>query len=252
MNTIEVNHLSVYFNMGNQKIDNLKDFFIQKVKRNLKVQKFWALRDVSFTLHEGEALGVLGLNGSGKSTLLKTIAGVLEPSEGSVRTVGSIAPMIELGAGFDLDLTARENIYLNGAVLGYDREYMKKRFDEIIDFAELEDFVDVPVKNFSSGMTARLGFSIATMNQPDILILDEVLSVGDFKFQAKSQARTQEIIDNGATVLFVSHAATQVAELCTRALWLDRGRVVMDGPMKEVVEAYTGMPLVLTAPAATL
>ena len=243
MNTVEVKNVSVGFNMSNQKIDNIKDYFIQKVKHQLHTHKFWALKDVSFTLKKGEALGILGLNGSGKSTLLKTIAGVIDPAEGSVVTHGRIAPMIELGAGFDADLTARENIFLNGAVLGYTRKYMKTKVDDIIDFAELGDFVNVPVKNFSSGMTARLGFAIATMNQPDILILDEVLSVGDYKFQEKSMARTQEIVDNGATVLFVSHSPEQVARICNRAIWLEKGELVMEGSLEDVVRTYENRPL---------
>ena len=185
----------------------------------------------------------MGLNGSGKSTLLKTVAGIYEPTEGSVHTKGSLAPMIELGAGFDPDLTARENIYLNGAVLGYTREHMKKNLEEIIDFAELEEFVEVPVKNFSSGMTARLGFAIATLTQPDILILDEVLSVGDYKFQKKSLKRTRQIVENGATVLFVSHSSSQVAKICDRALWLEDGQLKMDGGIDEVCLAYEGKPL---------
>lgn len=243
MNRVEVNHLSICFNMSNQKIDNLKDYFIQSVKHKLHSHQFWALQDVSFSLHKGEALGILGLNGSGKSTLLKTIAGVLDPTKGSVTVNGSIAPMIELGAGFDPDLTARENIYLNGAVLGYNRDYMKRHLEQIIDFAGLEDFIEVPVKNFSSGMTARLGFAIATMNQPDILILDEVLSVGDYKFQKKSMRRTKEIIDNGATVLFVSHSSHQVASICNRAIWLEDGRLKMDGSIEDICLAYEGTPL---------
>ncbi len=243
MNTVEVKNVSVGFNLSNQKIDNIKDYFIQKVKRQLQTQKFWALNDVSFSLKKGEALGILGLNGSGKSTLLKTIAGVIDPTKGTVATKGRIAPMIELGAGFDLDLTAKENIFLNGAVLGYTRKYMKSKVDDIIEFAELGDFVNVPVKNFSSGMTARLGFAIATMNQPDILILDEVLSVGDYKFQEKSMARTQEIVDNGATVLFVSHSPEQVAKICTRAIWLEKGQLVMDGTIDEVTTTYENRPL---------
>lgn len=237
MNAVEVSDLSVCFNISNQKIDNLKDYFIQKVKNKLHTQQFWALRDISFTIGQGEAVGIVGLNGSGKSTLLKTISGVMEPTQGTVKTNGTIAPMIELGAGFDLDLTARENIYLNGAVLGYPRAFMKTQVQRIIEFAELESFIEVPVKNYSSGMTARLGFAIATVSQPDILILDEVLSVGDYKFQEKSLARTREIIDSGATVLFVSHSAQQVASICQRIIWLEEGRIKRMGGL-EVLEEY--------------
>lgn len=236
--TIEVQNLSICFNLGNQKIDSIKDYFIQQLRRRVKMTPFWALKDVSFTLRRGETLGVIGYNGSGKSTLLKTVAGILKPSEGRVRTDGYIAPLIELGAGFDMELTARENIFLNGALLGYDRTYMRTKLDDIIDFAELEDFTEVPLKNYSSGMLSRLGFAVATMNQPDILILDEVLSVGDHKFQKKSLARTREIAGAGATVLFVSHSADQVAEICERAIWLDHGKMLMDGPTKEVAAAY--------------
>ncbi|NLW79967.1 MAG: ABC transporter ATP-binding protein [Ruminococcaceae bacterium] len=237
LNAVEVSNLSICFNISNQKIDNLKDYFIQKVKHKLHHQQFWALNDVSFAIKPGEAVGIVGLNGSGKSTLLKAISGVMEPSRGTITTHGAIAPMIELGAGFDLDLTARENIFLNGAVLGYPRSFMKTQVQSIIEFAELEKFLDVPIKNYSSGMTARLGFAIATVSQPDILILDEVLSVGDYKFQEKSLARTQEIIDNGATVLFVSHSATQVASICKRIIWLEDGRVKRMGGL-EVLEEY--------------
>lgn len=236
--TVEVENLSICFNLSNQKIDSIKDYFIQNVKRKIKVHPFWALQDVSFTVKRGEALGIVGYNGSGKSTLLKSIAGILKPTKGSVKTYGRIAPLIELAAGFDPELSARENIYLNGALLGYNREYMQSKHDQIIEFAELQDFVEVPVKNYSSGMVSRLGFSIATMNQPDILILDEVLSVGDYRFQEKSLARTQEIVDGGATVLFVSHSAQQVSQICTQAIWLDKGRIVMRGDTADVAKAY--------------
>lgn len=230
--------MSVCFNLSNQKIDNLKDYFIQKVKHKLHHHQFWALSDISFTVQSGEAVGIVGLNGSGKSTLLKLISGVMDPTKGSVKTNGSIAAMIELGAGFDPDLTARENIYLNGAVLGYPRSFMKTKVQSIIEFAELENFIEVPIKNYSSGMTARLGFAIATVSQPDILILDEVLSVGDHKFQEKSLARTKSIIDNGATVLFVSHSAQQVASICKRIIWLESGRIKQMGGL-EVLDAYS-------------
>ncbi len=239
MNMIEVNNLAICFNLGSQHVDSLKDYFIKRIKRQLRGQPFWALRDISFTVKKGEALGVVGFNGSGKSTLLKTIAGILKPTKGTVHTYGKIAPLIELGAGFDYELTARENIYLNGAVLGYNREFMRSRMDYIVNFSELHDFIEVPIKNFSSGMVSRLGFSIATMVQPEILILDEVMSVGDYRFQQKSLARTREIIANGATVLYVSHAAAQVQEVCSRVIWLNKGLQKMDGPTEEVVAAYS-------------
>lgn len=235
---IKVNDVSMMFNLSSEKVDSIKEYFIKAMKKELHFQEFWALKHVSFELEKGDSLGIIGLNGSGKSTLLKIISGVLKATEGGVETVGSIAPLIELGAGFDADLSARENIYLNGAILGYDRAYMKERFDEIIRFAELEDFVDTAIKNFSSGMTARLGFAIATMNIPDILIIDEILAVGDFKFQQKSFARMQEMIQSGATVVFVSHSIEQVKQICSKALWLDHGDVKMFGDAETVCDCY--------------
>ncbi|MEL7567678.1 MAG: ABC transporter ATP-binding protein [Dehalobacterium sp.] len=235
---ITVDNVSMLFNLSTEKIDNIKEYVIRVLKGNLKFREFWALKNVSFSINRGDALGIVGLNGAGKSTLLKLIAGVLKPTQGTIKTGGSIAPLIELGAGFDGDLSARENVYLNGAILGYSHQYMENKFNSIIEFAELENFIDVPIKNFSSGMTARLGFAIATMNQPDILILDEVLSVGDHKFKQKSFARTQEIIKDGATVLFVSHAPEQVKQLCNKALWLEKGTVKMFGDANSVCTAY--------------
>ena len=235
---IQVDNVSMMFNLSSEKIDNIKEYVIKLLSRKLHFQEFWALRDVSFTLERGDALGIIGLNGSGKSTLLKIISGILKPTKGSVITQGSIAPLIELGAGFDGELTARENIFLNGAILGYDRAYMQKHFDEIVAFAELSDFVDTQVKNFSSGMIARLGFAISTMNVPDILVVDEILSVGDYKFQQKSFARMKNVMDSGATVVFVSHSIDQVWELCNKALWLEHGQVRLFGPAGEVCEQY--------------
>lgn len=224
---IKVNDVSMMFNLSSEKIDSIKEYFIKAVRRELHFQEFWALRDISFTLEKGDSLGIVGLNGSGKSTLLKIVSGILKPTKGTVETCGSIAPLIELGAGFDANLSARENIYLNGAILGYSRAYMSERFDEIIEFAELQDFVDTAVKNYSSGMVARLGFAIATMNVPDILIIDEILAVGDYKFQEKSFARMQEMIASGATVVFVSHSIEQVQKICKKALWLEHGHMRM-------------------------
>lgn len=229
------------FNMSNERIDNIKEYVIRLVKKELMFQQFWALKNISFELEKGDSLGVVGLNGAGKSTLLKLIAGVMKPTEGTVYTSGSIAPLIELGAGFDEDLSAEENIYLNGAILGYSRNYMKERYEEIIDFAELKNFTQVPLKNYSSGMKARLGFAVATMNVPDILILDEVLSVGDYKFQEKSFERTQKILNSGATVLFVSHSVSQVRKVCNKALWLDNGTVKMYDTADKVCTAYENM-----------
>ena len=238
--SVRVDHVSMMFNMSSEKVDSIKEYLIRVLKHKISVQPFWALQDISFELEKGDALGVVGLNGSGKSTLLKLISGILKPTSGTVEAYGSIAPLIELGAGFDPELSARENIFLNGAVLGYSREYMAQHYDEILKFAELEDFADIAIKNFSSGMTARLGFAIATMNVPDILILDEILSVGDYKFQEKSFARMETLIHSGATMLFVSHSTSQIEQLCTKALWLDKGHVRMYGPAQEVCQAYEG------------
>lgn len=227
---IKVNDVSMMFNLSSEKVDSIKEYVVQLMRHQLHYKEFWALQHISFELEKGDSLGILGLNGSGKSTLLKIIAGVLKPTKGNVETCGSVAPLIELGAGFDSNLSARENIYLNGAILGYDRKYMNKRFDEIIDFAELHDFVDTAVKNYSSGMVARLGFAIATMNAPDILIIDEILAVGDYKFQQKSFQRMQEMINSGATVVFVSHSIEQVRQICKKAVLLDHGQMVAHWP----------------------
>ena len=235
---IKVNDVSMMFNLSSEKIDSIKEYFIKAVRRELHFQEFWALRDISFTLEKGDSLGIVGLNGSGKSTLLKIVSGILKPTKGTVETYGSIAPLIELGAGFDANLSARENIYLNGAILGYSRAYMSERFDEIIEFAELQDFVDTAVKNYSSGMVARLGFAIATMNVPDILIIDEILAVGDYKFQEKSFAHMQEMIASGATVVFVSHSIEQVQKICKKALWLEHGHMRMLGDAAAVCGEY--------------
>lgn len=236
---IKVNDVSMMFNLSSEKVDSIKEYVVQLMRGTLHYKEFWALQNISFELEKGDSLGILGLNGSGKSTLLKIVAGVLRPTRGSVQTYGSIAPLIELGAGFDANLSARENIYLNGAILGYDKAYMNKRFDEIIDFAELNDFVDTAVKNFSSGMVARLGFAIATMNVPDILIIDEILAVGDYKFQQKSFQRMQDMMGNGATVVFVSHSIEQVRQICKKALLLEHGHMIQFGEAEEVCNLYS-------------
>ena len=238
---VKVENVSMMFNMSQEKVDNIKEYIIKMLKHELMFHEFWALRDVSFELEKGDSLGIVGLNGSGKSTLLKVIAGVLKPTKGRVTTVGSIATLIELEAGFDEDLYAEENILLNGSILGYSKSYMMSRYEDIIHFAELEGFTNTALKNFSSGMKARLGFAIATMNIPDILILDEVLAVGDFKFQEKSLARTKEIIGAGTTVLFVSHSIEQVRKMCNKVLWLDHGQTVMFGNAEEVCSAYSNI-----------
>lgn len=235
---VEMNHVSMMFNKSAERVDSMKEYMIKLLKRQIMFEEFWALKDISFQIKKGEAVGIVGLNGSGKSTLLKIIAQVLKPTIGTVRVNGSIAPLIELGAGFDLNLTARENVFLNGAVLGYNRRQMRDQFESIIDFAELWDFVDVPIKNFSSGMVARLGFSIATCHTPDVLIVDEILGVGDFKFQEKCERRMNNIIDSGATIIFVSHSEKQVRDLCKRAIWLQKGHMIMDGEVNEVCDRY--------------
>lgn len=235
---IEVENATVRFNMASEKIDNLKEYFVKLIKHELMFQEFLALKDVSFSVKRGEAWGLVGTNGSGKSTLLKLICGILKPYKGRVTVRGSIAPLIELGAGFDGELTATENIYLNGAVLGYSKEFMDAHFREIVDFAELWDFMNMPIKNYSSGMAARLGFSIATIVRPDILIVDEVLAVGDVAFQEKCQKRMQEMLASGTTLLFVSHTMKTVRELCDHAIWIHKGIVQLQGEAQAVCDAY--------------
>lgn len=238
---IEVTDAAVRFNMASERVDTLKEYVLKMAKHELMYQEFLALQDVNLKVKAGEAWGIVGTNGSGKSTLLKLICGVLKPYKGTVKVTGTMAPLIELGAGFDEELTARENIFLNGALLGHSEKYMKEHFDEIVDFAELWDFMDMPIKNYSSGMSARLGFAVATMVRPDILICDEVLSVGDYKFQEKCENRMQEMLKEGTTLLYVSHSKDAVEKICQKALWLDKGHVRMTGDASEVCAAYMGM-----------
>lgn len=235
---IDVRNVSMKFNLASEKFDSFKEYVIKSIKKQVHFDEFWALQDVSFQVEKGESLGLIGLNGSGKSTMLKTIAGVLKPTKGSVDIKGSIAPLIELGAGFDMDLTAHENVFLNGALLGYGREEMGNYMQNIIDFSELKDFMDVPVKNFSSGMVSRLGFAIATIGTPDILIVDEVLSVGDFQFQQKCEERINHMKEAGTTILFVSHSIEQVKKVCSKVVWLEKGRLKMQGEAKEICDIY--------------
>ncbi|MEG2405258.1 MAG: ABC transporter ATP-binding protein [Oscillospiraceae bacterium] len=235
---IEVHDVSMRFNMAKEKVDSIKEWFIRKMKGTLRFEEFYALRDVSFTVEPGDVYGLVGFNGSGKSTLLKVIAGVLKPTKGTSVARGSIAPLIELGAGFDMDLTARENIYLNGTVLGYTPKYIASKFEEIVEFSELREFLDVPLKNYSSGMVARIAFAIATITKPDILIADEILSVGDFLFQKKCEERMRELMSGGTTVILVSHSIDQIERICTKVIWLDKGRVKMNGDCAQVCEAY--------------
>lgn len=236
---IKVDQVSMKFNLASEKFDSLKEYIIKTIKRQVSFDEFWALNDVSFSVYKGDALGLIGLNGSGKSTMLKTIAGVLKPTKGNIEVHGTVAPLIELGAGFDMDLTARENIFLNGALLGYSREKMQKHYQDIEAFSELQSFMDVPVKNFSSGMVSRLAFAIATIGTPDILIVDEVLSVGDFCFQQKCENRIQNMMEKGTTILFVSHSIDQVRKLCNKIVWLEHGKLRMYGNTEEVCDMYS-------------
>ena len=235
---ISVQNVTMRFNMPKERLDSLKEFFVKLVKKQLHFEEFYALKNVSLEVKAGEVLGIVGLNGSGKSTLLKLISGILHPSEGSVAVEGTISPLIELGAGFDFDLTARENIFLNGSVLGFDKAFIEAKYDEILDFAELRAFENVAIKNFSSGMIARLGFAIATLVKPDILIVDEILAVGDFLFQQKCENRIAEMMAGGTTVLIVSHSIEQIERLCSRVVWLDHGHLVKSGATKEICEEY--------------
>ena len=235
---IDVNHVTIRFNLSNERIDNLKEYAIKFLKKELLFQEFFALKDISFQVSRGDSWGIIGSNGSGKSTLLKAISGILRPYKGTIETRGSIAPLIELGAGFDANLTARENIYLNGCILGHSTKYMEEHFDEIVNFAELRDFLDSPVKNYSSGMRARLGFSIATMIQPDILIVDEILSVGDIRFRQKCEARMEEMLNRGTTLLYVSHSLGEIRRLCKNVIWIEKGIVRMIGDTEKVCKEY--------------
>ena len=235
---ISVEHVSMRFSLSSEKFDSFKEYVIKSLKKQVSYDEFWALKDVSFEVKQGDSLGLIGLNGSGKSTMLKTIAGVLKPTKGQVTVGGNIAPLIELGAGFDMDLTARENVFLNGALLGYNRAQMEAQYEDIVEFSELSEFMDVPVKNFSSGMVSRLAFAIATIGIPDILIVDEVLSVGDFRFQEKCEARIQNMKDQGTTILFVSHSIEQVKKICNKVVWLDHGVLMMFGDAQEICSIY--------------
>lgn len=235
---IEIRDVSMRFNLAQEKTDTLKEYVVKTLKGQLRFNEFFALKNISFDVYRGESVALIGANGSGKSTLLKIVAGVLYPTSGTLTVRGSIAPLIELGAGFDPELTARENVFLNGAVLGYDRTFMTAHFDAIIDFAELWEFIDVPIKNYSSGMVARLGFAIATEVRADILVVDEILSVGDFAFQQKCHQRIESMLSCGTTVLFVSHDVEQVKQLCQRAIWLEKGCMKANGKAEKICAAY--------------
>ena len=238
---IEVDNVSMKFNLSREKVDSLKDYLFKTIKREIQYNEFWALKNVSFSVEKGDRVGILGLNGAGKSTLLKVISGVFKPTEGHVDKHGKMVPLLELGAGFDPQYTGKENIYLYGAMLGYTKKFIDSKYDEIVEFSELQKFMDVPVKNYSSGMKSRLGFSIATVVEPKILILDEVLSVGDAKFRKKSEKKIMSMFDSGVTVLFVSHSLEQVQRLCNKAMILEKGKLIAYGDIDPISEQYSKM-----------
>lgn len=238
---VKVEDVHIRFNLSKEQVNGIKEYFVKMIKRELLFEEFWALKGINLEIKRGEVFGIVGLNGAGKSTLLKVIAGVLEPTKGRVEIKGTIAPLIELGAGFDMELTARENIYLNGAILGYSRKFLNERFNEIIDFAEIHDFLDVPLKNYSSGMVARIAFAIATIVEPEILIVDEILSVGDFKFQEKCQQRIRKMLENNVTVIMVSHSIGQIRDMCDRAILIEKGKNILIGTADEVCDLYIQM-----------
>ena len=237
---IILKNVSMKFNLGVEKDNSLKMIFINLFtpKKKKKKDCFWALKDIDFRINKGDVVGIIGANGAGKSTLLKVVSGVYKPTTGTVEVNGKISPMIELGAGFDAELTARENIYLNGAILGYSKEFLEQKFDDIVEFSELRDFLDVPIKNFSSGMVAKLAFSISTIVDPEVLIVDEILSVGDIKFQEKSKNKMMSMIEGGTTVLYVSHSIDSIKELCSKVIWLDHGKIVKMGDAKKICDEY--------------
>ena len=235
---IKVSDVSMRFLMANDKISSIKEFVTAFLKRKLKFKEFWALRDINFEVNKGEVVGIIGRNGAGKSTILKIISGIMKPTTGNVERYGNIVPMLELGSGFDMDLSGKENIFLNGAILGYSKEFLENKYNEILEFSELGDFIYSPIRNYSSGMLMRLAFSIATVVEPEILIVDEILAVGDENFQKKSRKRMMELMSGGTTVLFVSHSMDQIREMCDRVVWLEGGHVKMFGPMNEVCDAY--------------
>lgn len=237
-NAVELRDVEMHFNMSKEKLESFKEYFIKLAKRQLRFEDFVALDKVSFDIKKGDVFGIVGLNGSGKSTTLKIISGILEPTKGTVETNGIIAPLIELGAGFDMELTARENIYLNGSVLGYSKKFIDEKFDDIVEFSEMREFLDVPMKNYSSGMVARIGFAIATVTTPDILIVDEILAVGDFLFQQKCEERINRMMADDTTVIIVSHSIEQIERLCKHCVWLEKGKIKMIGDAQTVCDAY--------------
>lgn len=237
-NAVELRNVEMHFNMSKERLDSLKEYFLKFMHRQLMFEDFIAVNNISFDIKKGDVFGIVGLNGCGKSTTLKMISGILEPTKGTVETDGVIAPLIELGAGFDMDLTARENIYLNGSVLGFSKKFIDEKFDEIVDFSEMREFLDVPMKNYSSGMIARIAFAIATVTTPDILIVDEILAVGDFLFQQKCEQRINAMMEGNTTVIIVSHSIDQIERLCKHCMWLEKGKIKMIGDTAEVCNAY--------------
>lgn len=237
---VEVDHVSVQFRMTNDRVNTLKEFVIKTITHKLSYTEFWALKDVSIEIRKGDVLGIIGRNGAGKSTLLKVISGIMKPTSGTSVNHGNIVPMLELGSGFDLDLSGRENIFLNGAILGYSEEFLKRKYDEILAFSELYDFIEVPLRNYSSGMVMRLAFAIATAVSPEILIVDEILAVGDAQFQEKSRKRMREMMSGGTTVLLVSHDLSQIRQMYNKVVWLEHGRVAAFGPTREICDQYEG------------
>lgn len=235
---IEVRNVTMQYRMANDRVSNLKEYIIKRIQKKLTFETFTALDDVSFSVKRGEVLGLIGHNGAGKSTILKVISGIVRPTKGFVHIRGNVVPMLELGSGFDFDMTGRENVFLNGAILGYSEEFLNERYDEIVEFAEIGQFIEMPLRNYSSGMIARLGFSIATVVEPEILIVDEVLAVGDAAFQEKSKKRMMELMGGGTTVLFVSHNLSHIRELCDHVVWLEHGKVNMFGDTQTVCDAY--------------
>lgn len=235
---VKLDDISLKFNIDNNRATSLKEFVVRWIKRDLKHGEFWALKHVSFEVEKGDVLGIIGHNGAGKSTLLKVISGIMKPTKGKVEAKGNIVPMLELGSGFDMELSGRENIFLNGAILGYTEKFLKEKYDEIVEFSELGEFIEVPIRTYSSGMLARLAFSVACVVEPEILIVDEILSVGDADFQEKSRKRMMELMAGGTTVFFVSHNLDQIKEMCNKVLWLEHGNTMMFGATREICEKY--------------
>ena len=240
MPIVTVDHVSLKFKIEQNRANSLKEFCVRWLKHDLKSEDFWALSGVSFEVEKGDVIGIIGHNGAGKSTLLKVISGIMKPTEGSVEAHGNIVPMLELGSGFDFELSGRENIYLNGAILGYSEQFLDSKYQEIVDFSELDGFIEAPLRTYSSGMLARLAFSVACIVEPEILIVDEILSVGDADFQEKSRARMMELMTGGTTVFFVSHSLEQIREMCNKVLWLEHGHVQAFGDAEAICDRYEG------------